>query len=1110
MESLEHAGDEPMEDVFLQDNLTPTIAEHATQCQYLFHKYVVMPEVVPDPTIMDDQLARFLLWASNMDVYGPPNVSLDYRLRFSPVAADIIHQLLDIIYDTLLSLKPIDDRPPQISSRKRQRISAHGISRVTGRTDDDTSDSESDIYPAEENILKITEIIGGTVTRLFRLSNAVRKSAKANRARKIERYRDDEEANKAIDELRLYTKCYIEFRFPEASETLRSALVEANALRLRRLYYQHSHRRRIDLSIQNPKLTPPVPQLPKATESAPAIRFASNPLPKAAMTNKMPAPSPAPATNATTARQTAVAAFYAKSTTEVPRAKSVLVNNKLSFPPIPPTQQCPYCGVIVEFSNTARSLMWQNHVIADLEPFICVFPHCLVGDHHGHGTGPLTFETSKAWASHMQTAHGHTWECRAPSHDPIIFDQEIQYQEHSIKEHGVPEAHAGTLSNAARRPVLDKLLECPFGDDFQPSEKVESSAIFTSDALQSHVAGHMKEIALLTLQKLPSDDNENAESVDSDQPLEDDGPTGAFGIKRASMYSLLDDEDLDFHDEDAEAVDGNVGLREEDISARVTVLALEDKDYLGMTKLHHAVQAGDLGLVETLIKSGASANFRDKHGQTPLHYAAERGFIDCMEVLVKHGGDLHIIDNSGFSPFLWAVAAGQEGITARMLFMDPGVNSLTVDGKSALAWAASLGWPLTVEMLVKHRASLSDTQNTQRTMPLKEAAASGNLLSVRLLLECGEDPNHRDRDGWSAIHWAAEEGHLEVVRLLLNAGANPNAVSSYGTSPLHCAANGGHVPIVSLLLQQRADPLKSTCHGWTALHHAAFMGHSHVVQCLLEDDRIRSTASQQDNHGWSVLHLAIHSRDLATVRILLNKSVIAEPQTLFDESGLTAEEWLDRRLTSHSHKATGDLAFSKSRCCRAVTSLRQAVAMGNVPMIKLLFKLGHDINGTNSGRRTALYYAAKSGMLSIMDLLLDLGADPNILPTGRKNWEEFILPGDALLRLNRAGYWKRDTDPEVERQMRQLLRVQSQLSVPDQPAWFASDESTLPMPDQSVSHGLDRQSSFVPASSTSPSTGLAASTTLTESPAPRHQRNDNKRKARSSPTNWWKRLIGGR
>jgi len=751
--------------------------------------------------------------------------------------------------------------------------------------------------------------------------------------------------------------------------------------------------------------------------------------------------------------------------------------------------------------------MWlictRNHVIGDLEPFICVFSHCLEGGQ----TGPLTFETSKAWSSHMQTAHGNTWECRAPSHDPIVFEQVIHYQEHSIKEHGVPEVHAGTLSNAARRPVLNKVLECPFGDDFQPSGKVESSAVFSSEALQSHVAGHMKEIALLTLQKLPSDDDENVENVDSDQPLEDDGPAGPLGITRVSMYSVLDDENLEFQDDEAEAADDNVGHREEDISARVTVLDLEDKDDLGMAKLHHAVQADDLHLVESLIQSGASVNSRDENGQTPLHYAAERGFIECMRVLVNHGADLHIIDNFGFSPFLWAVVAGQEDATMELLSAGADVGSVSADGKSVLAWAASLGRSDTARMLVEKGGSISDTRSTQQTLPLEEAAASGNFHIVRLLFEWGEDPNHRDRDGWSAIHWAAEEGHLDIVHLLLDFGANPNAVSSYGTSPLHCAANGGHVSIVSLLLLREADPLKSTCHGWTALHHAAFMGHSHVVQALLEDDRIRSTASQQDNHGWSVLHLAVHSRDLATVRILLDKSVIAEPHTLFDESGLTAEEWLNRGPTSHSQKATGNLAFSKSRCCRAVTSLRQAVIIGNVPMTKLLLRLGHDINGTNSGRRTALYYAAKKRMLSIMDLLLDLGADPNILPTGRKNWEEFITFGDVLLRLKRAGYSKRDTDPEVERQIRQAFRVQSQPSMPDQPAWFGSDELTLRMPGQSVSPG--RGSSSVPASSTPPP-HHAASSKPTYSPLLTHQADDNKRKARSGRADWWRRLVGGR
>jgi hypothetical protein len=105
MESLKSVGNGSVGDVFLQDDLRPTIAEHTTQCQSLFHKYMAMPDIVPDPTIIDDQLARFSLWVSNMDIYGPLNVSLDYRLRFSPLAADIIHQLLDVICDTLLSCK---------------------------------------------------------------------------------------------------------------------------------------------------------------------------------------------------------------------------------------------------------------------------------------------------------------------------------------------------------------------------------------------------------------------------------------------------------------------------------------------------------------------------------------------------------------------------------------------------------------------------------------------------------------------------------------------------------------------------------------------------------------------------------------------------------------------------------------------------------------------------------------------------------------------------------------------------------------------------------------------------------------------------------------------
>jgi ankyrin repeat protein len=712
----------------------------------------------------------------------------------------------------------------------------------------------------------------------------------------------------------------------------------------------------------------------------------------------------------------------------------------------------------------------------------------------------------------MQTAHGHAWECRAPSHDPIVFEEEIHYQKHSVTEHGVPEVHVGTLSRAARRPTLDKVLDCPFGDDFQSPDKVESSVVFSSEALQSHVAGHMKEIALLALQKLPSNDDANTENVDSDQASENDGPSGAVGVARQSMYSVLDDDDLDFEDDDNGNTDDNPERHEEEISARVTEIDLEDKDGLGMTKLHHAVRAGDLELVKSVIQSGVKIDCKDGNDSTPLHYAAEMGLVKCVVLLVEHGADKRVTNDSGFSPFLWAIVAGQEEVTAELLSMGADGDSSSADGRCALAWAVSLGWLSIARQLLDWGADIHDARNTQQTPLLQEAAAFGNLIIVELLVRHGANPNHRDRDGWSAIHWAAEEGHQEIVSFLLDHKANPNVVSSYGTSPLHCAANGGHHLIVSSLLsREEVDPLKSSCHGWTALHHAAFMGHSRVVDLLLQDDRVRSTASLQDNHGWSVLHLAVHSRDLATVRILLDQSIIEDPQTLVDENGLTAEEWLDRGPMSRSQKATNKLAFSKSRCCQAVTELRHAVTIGNGPLIQFLLKSGHFIDGMNSGKRTALYYAVKKRMHSIMDLLLDLGADPNILPTGRKSWEEFISHDDVLQRLKSAGYQRPDTDAEVERQIRlALMRERSQPPEQSIPHSSEADKSPSFEPNHLDIRSPGGPSSPVPLSPTPPSLGHVASIDSSLSPIPTYQRNDNKRKAKSGRTNWLKRLLGPR
>ncbi|KAM0667768.1 hypothetical protein ACQRIU_003633 [Beauveria bassiana] len=430
----------PADDVFLQDDRGLTIAQHALRCSQAFETCLAAPQTTYDPTIMEDQMARFTLWTSNMDVFGPPNVSLDYRLRYSPTVVDILHQLLDVILNTLIFLTPCE-KSARTPTTKKRRTSESGRANVTKTVDHSSeTDSEGDI--GERNVYLTTYTIGGTVSQLCLLSNAVRRSM-----------------------------------------------------------------------------------------------------------------------------------------TELPRAKSVAVNSKLSLPAAPKTSECPYCGVILEFNGDVRSERWSNHLLRDLEPFVCVIGHCT--DSGALKPGSLTFDTSRAWLSHMENSHGHVWECRAPSHQPIIFQNETEFQEHSRTEHDVPEAYVGTLSGAARRPGLQKITECPFGDDFAPTENIESNTVFSSEELQLHIATHLKEISLLALQKLPCDDDDSSQYMASDLLSETEG----VAKLRDSMYSVLDDEAFDFvHEPDDEVMNHS----EEVIASSVKALNLEDRDETGMTPLHRA------------------------------------------------------------------------------------------------------------------------------------------------------------------------------------------------------------------------------------------------------------------------------------------------------------------------------------------------------------------------------------------------------------------------------------------------------------------------------------------------------------------------------------------
>ena len=100
--------------------------------------------------------------------------------------------------------------------------------------------------------------------------------------------------------------------------------------------------------------------------------------------------------------------------------------------------------------------------------------------------------------------------------------------------------------------------------------------------------------------------------------------------------------------------------------------------------------------------------------------------------------------------------------------------------------------------------------------PLHDAVQSGDLDTVRDLLQAGTDPNLFDDLGKTPLHYAVELEDVALIALLLAAGADVNAhhEATIGNTPLRQVAERCSLAVAQVLIEAGADP---TIKGWMGL-----------------------------------------------------------------------------------------------------------------------------------------------------------------------------------------------------------------------------------------------------------------------------------------------------
>jgi ankyrin repeat protein len=203
----------------------------------------------------------------------------------------------------------------------------------------------------------------------------------------------------------------------------------------------------------------------------------------------------------------------------------------------------------------------------------------------------------------------------------------------------------------------------------------------------------------------------------------------------------------------------------------------------GMTALHWAAYHDDAAFVSQLLKAGAHAGAANRYGVTPLALACTNGNAEIVTLLLEAGADANTTLRGGETVLMTAARAGKPGPVKALLARGAEVNARDRKGQTALMWAAAEGHAEVVSLLLAARADLKSPLPSGFT-PLLFAAREGHIDVVRVLLKAGADINDAipskkgvprgPKPGTGALLMAVENGHFELAIELVKAGADPN------------------------------------------------------------------------------------------------------------------------------------------------------------------------------------------------------------------------------------------------------------------------------------------------------------------------------------------------
>ena len=427
-----------------------------------------------------------------------------------------------------------------------------------------------------------------------------------------------------------------------------------------------------------------------------------------------------------------------------------------------------------------------------------------------------------------------------------------------------------------------------------------------------------------------------------------------------------------------------------------------------------ACLTGDVGKIETLLRSDPNLVRAEYWYTQPLHFAVREGHLEAVRVLLRAGADPGFIRYSGEDLVTVARDRRHEAVAIEIQqALNERAGAKTED--HGIHTAVKEGDFDTVSRNLKEEPSLIHRIDSLGCTPLHLAARADRSDLAELLLDSGADPNALilgddtysaslfrplDLAFWKSLFWQSRPNE-EMAALLLERGAE---------YPITIAAARGDIERVKALLREDPalanDPLPCRKRPLSA---ALERGHRKIAHILLDHGADPSLPEGRYAPQGAALHAAARRNDFETAALLLKRG--ADPNSYINSGGSAVFAAKDHALRNLllSHGGTLDafdlvwegdfdglmeiakrdpLAVARSGCGGCFAAV---VKTENWEMLRALLKLGVRVPDLVTGCRTYLWHVP-----DMARLLLEHGMDPNL-----PNWQRVTPLHDICNRDGR-------------------------------------------------------------------------------------------------------------